>query len=77
MRNSRLVKYKFDINFKKELKTLANMEANTFRTEFIDLYREQVCLWDVKSNEYVNRHKLFICMHHFSFMCKPSSTCAQ
>jgi len=35
------------------------METNTFWTEFIELYREQVCLWDVKSNEYANKYKLF------------------
>jgi len=34
---------------KKELKILAYMGTNTFWTEFVDLYREQVCLWDGKS----------------------------
>lgn len=34
------------------------MENNhSFWSEFIDLYREQVCLWDVKSKEYSNKHK--------------------
>jgi len=47
------------IQIRHELRLLANMGTNTFRTEFIDLYREQVCLWDVKSNEYANKHKLF------------------
>ncbi|KAJ8963041.1 hypothetical protein NQ314_005596, partial [Rhamnusium bicolor] len=34
------------------------MDTNTtFWTEFVEIYRKQVCLWDVKSNEYFNKHK--------------------
>ncbi|KAF7283311.1 hypothetical protein GWI33_000942 [Rhynchophorus ferrugineus] len=34
------------------------METNhTFWAEFIDIYRQQVCLWDVNSNNYLNKQK--------------------
>lgn len=34
------------------------METNRiFWIEFIEMYRDHACLWNVKSNEYSNKHK--------------------
>jgi hypothetical protein len=33
------------------------MECKKFLEEFIEIYREQPCLWQVKSKDYSNKNK--------------------